>query len=92
VGSVKIGTICHSLWLLCADRDLLTNRQVTCAHNIVCDVENAGADVVFDGDVTADLVIDDNLITGKHPGVVDEFMEAFVAEIEKTEKAQKVAV
>lgn len=90
--NVKIGTICHSLWLLCADKDLLTNRQVTCAHNIVCDVENAGADVVFDGDVTADLVIDDNLITGKHPGVVDEFMEAFVTEIEKTEKAQKVAV
>lgn len=91
-GNVKIGTICHSLWLLCADRDLLTNRKVTCAHNIVCDVENAGADVVFDGDVTVDLVIDDNLITGKHPGVVDEFMEAFVAEIEKTQKAQKVAV
>ncbi|MFB2877863.1 DJ-1/PfpI family protein [Floridanema aerugineum] len=91
-GDVKIGTICHSLWLLCADKDLLTNRKVTCAHNIVCDVENAGADVVFDGDVTADLVIDDNLITGKHPGVVDEFMEAFVAEIEKTQAAQKVAV
>lgn len=91
-GTVKIGTICHSLWLLCADRDLLNGRQVTCAHNIICDVENAGADVVFDGDVTADLVIDDNLITGKHPGVVDEFMEAFVAEIEKTQKAQEVAV
>lgn len=91
-GSVKVGTICHSLWLLCADRDLLSGRQVTCAHNIICDVENAGADVVFDGDVTADLVIDDNLITGKHPGVVDEFMEAFVAEIEKTQKAQEVAV
>ncbi|OKH33609.1 thiamine biosynthesis protein ThiJ [[Phormidium ambiguum] IAM M-71] len=92
LGKVKIGTICHSLWLLCADKDLLTGRQVTCAHNIICDVENAGADVVFDGDVTADLVIDDNLITGKHPGVVDEFMEAFVAEIEKTQKAQEVAV
>ncbi|MFB2936465.1 DJ-1/PfpI family protein [Aerosakkonemataceae cyanobacterium BLCC-F154] len=91
-GDVKVGTICHSLWLLCADKDLLAGRKVTCAHNIVCDVENAGADVVFDGDVTADLVIDDNLITGKHPGVVDEFMEAFVAEIEKTGKAQKVGV
>ncbi|WP_249065834.1 DJ-1/PfpI family protein [Argonema antarcticum] len=81
--NVKIGTICHSLWLLCADSDLLKGRQVTCAHNIICDVENAGADVVYDGDITADLVIDGNLITGKHPGVVDEFMDAFVAEIEK---------
>lgn len=81
--NLKIGTICHSLWLFCADSDLLKNRHVTCAHNIICDVENAGAEIVYDGDATADLVIDGNLITGKHPGVVDLFMEAFVREIEK---------
>jgi protease I len=80
---VKIGSICHGLWLLCADRELLRNRKVTCAHNIVCDVENAGADVVYDGDETANLVIDGNFITGKHPAVVDAFMDAFVNEIEK---------
>lgn len=80
---VKLGTICHSLWLFCADSDLLKDKKVTCAHNIICDVENAGAEVVYENDVTADLVIDGNLITGKHPGVVDEFMTAFVAEMEK---------
>jgi protease I len=46
---LKIGTICHGLWLFTADRDLLRNRKVTCAHNIVCDVENAGAEVVYRG-------------------------------------------
>jgi putative intracellular protease/amidase len=81
--NLKLGAICHSLWLFCADSDLLKGRQVTCAHNIICDVENAGAEIVYDGDVTADLVIDRNLITGKHPGVVDRFMEVFVQEIEK---------
>jgi protease I len=80
---LKVGTICHGLWLLCADRELLRNRKVTCAHNIVCDVENAGAEVVYAGDETADLVIDGNLITGKHPAVVDAFMDAFVDEMEK---------
>ena len=80
---LKLGTICHSLWLLCADRTLLEGRRVTCAHNIICDVENAGADVVFEGDQTADLVIDGDLITGKHPGVTDKFMAAYIAEIEK---------
>ena len=80
---LKLGTICHSLWLLCADRTLLEGRRVTCAHNIICDVENAGADVVFDGNQTADLVIDGDLITGKHPGVTDRFMEAYIAEMEK---------
>lgn len=80
----RVGTICHSMWLFCADSDLLKGRQVTCAHNIVCDVENAGGEVIYtEDDETADLVIDGNLISGKHPGIVDQFMEAFVQEIEK---------
>jgi putative intracellular protease/amidase len=80
---VKLGTICHSLWLFCADPDLLKDRKVTCAHNIICDVENAGAEIVYDGEATADLVVDGSLITGKHPGMVDQFMEIFVREIEQ---------
>lgn len=80
--NVKVGTICHALWLLCADRELLEGRQVTCAHNIVCDVENAGATVVYEGDGTADLVIDGNLISAKHPDGTQRFMEAFVSEME----------
>jgi len=85
--NIKIGTICHSLWLLCADSDLLKGRKVTCAHNIICDVENAGAEIIYDGDVTSDLVVDGNLITGKHPGVVDQFMDVFTQEIEKVTPA-----
>lgn len=80
--NVKLGAICHSLWLFCADSEMIKNKKVTCAHNIICDVENAGAEVIFDGDQTADLVIDGNLITAKHPGVTDEFMEEFVKAIE----------
>jgi len=81
---LKLGAICHGLWLLCADRALLEGRRVTCAHNIICDVENSGADVIFDGDQTTDVVIDGDLITGKHPGVTDMFMAAYIGEIEKT--------
>jgi putative intracellular protease/amidase len=80
---LKIGTICHSLWLLCADSSLLKGRQVTCAHNIICDVENAGGVVIYEDDQTAELVIDGDLISGKHPGMVDRFMEVFIQEIEK---------
>lgn len=79
---VKVGTICHGLWLLCADRTLLEGRKITCAHNIICDVENAGGDVIFDGDKTVDIWIDGDLITAKHPGVINEFMDTFVREIE----------
>jgi putative intracellular protease/amidase len=80
---IKFGTICHSLWLFCADSDLIKGRKVTCAHNIICDVENAGAEVIYDGDATADLIVDGNLISGKHPGITQQFMETFIAEIEK---------
>jgi putative intracellular protease/amidase len=80
---VKIGTICHSLWLLCADPDLIRGRQVTCAHNIVCDVENAGGEVIYSGDGTAEVVVDGNLVSAKHPAVTDRFMARFVQEIER---------
>ena len=83
VPGLKIGTICHSLWLFCADKTLLQGRRVTCAHNIICDVENAGAEVVFEGNRTADLVIDGDLITAKHPDATDLLMETFVREIER---------
>jgi len=77
-----IGTICHSLWLFCADPELLRGRKVTCAHNIVCDVENAGAEIVYGDDGTVDMVIDGNLVSGKHPAMVDQFMDEFIGVIE----------
>jgi protease I len=83
-GGVKVGTICHSLWLFCADADLLRGRQVTCAHNIVCDVENAGGQVVYADGGTAELVVDGDLVSAKHPAVTDQFMARFVQEIERS--------
>lgn len=85
VENLKLGAICHSLWLFCAAPELLKGKKVTCAHNIICDVEATGADIIFDDNGTAEIVIDGNLITGKHPGVIDKFVEVFLAEIEKTQ-------
>ena len=84
---LKLGTLCHSLWLLCADAALLRGRKVTCAHNIICDVENAGGEVVYGDEGTADLVIDVDLITAKHPGLTERFMAAFLAALEHREAA-----
>jgi len=50
------GTICHSLWLFCADTSLLKGREVTCAHNIVCDAANAGAKIMIKDGETIELV------------------------------------
>ena len=87
---LKIGTICHSLWLFCAAPELLKNRRVTCAHNLIHDVQNAGGIVMFDDNGTKTLHIDGNLITGKHPDAVDEFLIVFLAEIRKQE-LQKIS-
>ena len=84
--TLKIGTICHSLWLFCADVELLEGREVTCAHNIICDVENAGGIIIYKGEETAATHIDGSLITGKHPGVVEEFMQVFLEEVNKNYK------
>lgn len=81
-GDLKVGTICHSMWLFCADRDLIKDRKVTCAHNIICDVENAGGTVIYEDGETAATYVDRNLISGRHPGVVEEFMQLFLKEIE----------
>jgi len=77
-GELAIGTICHSLWLFCADPSLMKGRSVTCAHNIVCDVVNAGGELVIaDGD-TVETHSDGLLITGKHPGCVEAFNQVFL--------------
>lgn len=88
---VKTGVICHGLWLLCA-ADVLENRQVTCAHNIIVDVENAGAEVIYENDLAADIVIDENLITGRHPDLVNKFMETLVREIENKQRSLHAAM
>jgi putative intracellular protease/amidase/anti-sigma regulatory factor (Ser/Thr protein kinase) len=82
-GRLRIGAICHGLWLFCAAPELLKGRKVTCAHNIMGDVANAGGAPVFDGHRLADTHVDGGLVTGRHPGVVEEFMSVFLKEIEK---------
>jgi protease I len=79
---LKIGTVCHSLWLFCAAPELLVNRKVTCAHNLIQDVENAGGIVIFGEDGTKTFHVDGNLITGKHPNSVEEFINVFIQEMQ----------
>jgi putative intracellular protease/amidase len=82
LGQVKIGTICHALWLFCAAPETLAGRKVTCAHNIMGDVQNAGGKLIFQRDQLIDTYVDGNLITGRHPGVVDAFLQTFLSELE----------
>jgi putative intracellular protease/amidase len=82
-GRLKIGAICHGLWLFCAAPELLKGRRVTCAHNILCDVANAGGIPVFDENQLANTCVDGSLITGRHPGVLAEFLEVYLHELDQ---------
>lgn len=78
-----VGTICHSLWLLTPAPDLLRGRRVTCGHNVMYDVRNAGASLVFDAHrgTLADTHVDGNLVTARHPYVIAAFMNVFLDEL-----------
>jgi putative intracellular protease/amidase len=73
-----VGTLCHGVWLLTACRSLLQGRRLTCASNVLRDVENAGGEVVFDSGQLAPVVTDGNLITASHPNHLDAFLEAIL--------------
>lgn len=63
-----VAAICHGLQVL-IDAEVLEGRTATCFYAISKDVENAGA-IYKDQEV----VVDENLITSRHPGDLPVFM------------------
>jgi putative intracellular protease/amidase len=82
---ITVGTICHSLWIFTSDPTALAGRKVTCGHNIIYDVLNAGATLAYDPvhRQLAGSYVDGNLVSGRHPFAVQEFMETYYAELLK---------
>jgi len=74
-----VGTLCHGVWLLTACRSLLQGRRLTCASNVLRDVEHAGGQVVFELGQLAPVVIDADLVTASHPDHLDAFLQAVLA-------------
>ncbi|MDB9438596.1 DJ-1/PfpI family protein [Dolichospermum lemmermannii CS-548] len=82
---ITVGTICHSLWVFTPDPSALAGRKVTCGHNIIYDVLNAGATLAYDTTYRqlAGSWVDGNLVTGRHPFAVQEFMQTYYDELVK---------
>jgi putative intracellular protease/amidase len=80
---LTIGTICHSLWIFTPAPDSLKGRSVTCGHNILYDVLNTGAKLVYDkqGKKLVATCVDGNLVTARHPFVVEEFMDTYLLQL-----------
>ena len=72
------GALCHGLWLLTPTPELLAGRKVICNEVVLADVLNAGAIYTPSPD---DVVVDQDLVTGRTWHQVDRFIEAISEQI-----------
>lgn len=68
--------ICHAPWLL-VEANAVSGREVTSYKSIKTDVANAGGRWM-----DKDVVCDRELITSRHPGDLDAFVEKIVERVE----------
>lgn len=76
-GIVK-GIICHGLWLMSRTPELIRGRRLTCHPNLYGDALNMGADFQ-----DADVVVDDDLVTGRTGAQAGEFARTLIEAIEQ---------
>lgn len=78
-------TICHSLWVFACDPKVLKGMKVTCAHNIIDSVRNAGGVVMYqpDGVGTLSTYEHDWLVSARHGGDTDELLDLIFAKLRK---------
>lgn len=67
------GIVCHGMWLVSETPEVVRGRRVTCHNNLYGDAVNMGA-VYTDEDV----VVDDDLVTGRTGGHVHLFARKII--------------
>jgi protease I len=75
--TVVKGALCHGLWILTPNPDLLKGRRVVCHPVVLADVLNCGADARLEPKV----VVDDDLVTGYSKHEVIPFIHAVAQQI-----------
>jgi protease I len=75
-GIVK-GIICHGLWLMARTPELIRGRRLVCHPNLYGDALNMGADYA-----DADVVVDDDLVTGRTGAQAGAFARTIIEQIE----------
>ncbi|GAA0433798.1 protease [Actinoplanes capillaceus] len=72
------GIICHGLWLLSRTPELVRGRRLTCHPNLYGDALNMGARFV-----DQDVVVDDDLVTGRTGAQAGQFARTVISEVLK---------
>ena len=69
------GALCHALWILTPNPDLLKDRRVICHTVVLADIVNAGATFV---PATSHVVVDRDLVTARSFADVEAYFDALV--------------
>lgn len=77
------GALCHGLWILTPNPQLLKGRKVICHSVIMADILNCGAEIVLND---AKVVTDEDLVTGFSKHEVLGFISAITEQIIKIQK------
>jgi protease I len=83
--SILKGIICHGMWLVAPAPELVKGRKVVAHVNLHGDVKNMGAHYVDE-----DVVIDDDLVTGRSGGHCHLFAHTIVDLLSARKKTAKV--
>jgi protease I len=71
--SILKGIICHGMWLVASTPELVRGRRVVVHNNLIGDARNMGA--VY---VNEDVVVDDDLVTGRTGGHCNVFARKII--------------
>ncbi|HEX2191258.1 MAG TPA: DJ-1/PfpI family protein [Longimicrobiaceae bacterium] len=72
------GALCHGLWILTPNAELLEGRRVICHAVVMADVVNCGAAIVRTPDR---VVVDGDLVTGYSKQETKDFIHAIAAQV-----------
>jgi protease I len=75
------GALCHGLWILTPNPELLKGRKVICHEVVLADILNCGAEYVPPDEQNQGVVVDRDLITGRTGKEVRPFVHAIAQQI-----------
>ncbi len=75
------GALCHGLWILTPNPELLKGRKVICHEVVLADILNCGAQYVPPDEQNNGVVVDRDLVTGRSKNEVRPFVHAIARQI-----------